>query len=217
MERHPDGRYRIDFQPSGGSPEVLARAKKYRVAAILYNQHFQRLMTEGADGILALHERPDSAQPMVVHRIAPPEQIRREFDSASNKPDFTDQERIIQQRLGESKTRREIADELHISQSSLTRRIHQLLRKADGWHRQQLGFPAFGPPNWLATFERWQPSDNWTCPHCGSIFAMKYFQLSQRGQDHIICSVCGQILRAWNESADYQATLIERRDPPADH
>ena len=51
-----------------------------------------------------------------------------------------------------------------------------------------------------------------TCGKCGSIYKLTGIKFPVRDQGSVDCCVCGEELKRWNGSTEWNAELIEKRE-----
>jgi len=50
-------------------------------------------------------------------------------------------------------------------------------------------------------------SQDFTCPHCGAVYALKIKRLPARDTDEANCVDCGKVMASWNSTAAPSFTL----------
>jgi transcription elongation factor Elf1 len=57
--------------------------------------------------------------------------------------------------------------------------------------------------------------DNATCPKCGSVYSVTVHRYPATDQGKFDCEVCGERIKTWKSTYDYEFHLKTRGTPPA--
>jgi predicted Zn finger-like uncharacterized protein len=63
------------------------------------------------------------------------------------------------------------------------------------------------PTDWIKGLGR-----EFSCPHCGSVYAVTLNRYPSRNLDGAKCEICGKIMKAWDDTASPSFTLKIRAD-----
>jgi len=55
-------------------------------------------------------------------------------------------------------------------------------------------------------------ADDFTCPHCGSVYATTIYRSPTRDRDSATCEVCHKVMHEWNSTSNPRYTIKKRSD-----